>query len=92
MLQSRHRNMLHISVFGNLVGGFLNTENAVLNDEQENKSIIHNEIEESVPPNHCLSSHCKPHDAKGLSPGRIFLSHLHIHDRFLYCLLIHFII
>ena len=92
MLQSRHRNMSHFSVFKNLCGPFLNTENVVLNGEQENESINHDGIEKSVHRNHCLLSPCKPHDAKGLSSRRIFLSHPHTHDRFLYCLLIHFII
>ena len=48
---------------------------------------IHNScedgIEKSVPRDHWLSSLGKPRDANRWSSGQIFLSHLHIHDRFL---------
>ena len=42
-------------------------------------------IEKSVPLDHRLSSLGKPRDTKRRSPGRIFLSYPHMHDRFLYC-------
>ena len=40
-------------------------------------------IEKSLRRDHRLSSLCKPHDAKWLSSGRIFLSYPHTHDIFL---------
>ena len=42
------------------------------------------EIEKSVPRDHRMSSLGKPRDANRWSSGRIFLSHPHTHDRFLY--------
>ena len=44
-------------------------------------------IEKSVPRDHRLSSLGKPRDANRWSSGRIFLSHPHTHDRFLYTML-----
>ena len=45
-------------------------------------------MKKSVPWDHRLSSLGKPRDAKRGSSGRIFLSHPHTHDRFLYSLLL----
>ena len=42
-------------------------------------------MEKSVPRDHCLSSLCKPSDANHRSSRRIFLSHPHTHDGFLFC-------
>ena len=46
-------------------------------------------IEKSVPRDHRLSILSKPRAAKRRSPGRIFLSYPHTHDRFLYSPLCH---
>ena len=43
-------------------------------------------IENTVLPDHHLSSICKPRDAKRRSSEWIFLSYPHTHDRFIYCL------
>ena len=43
-----------------------------------------NVIEKSIPDNQCLSLLFKPCDANRWSSGRIFLSHHHIQDKYLY--------
>ena len=59
------------------------------NGEQEKGSIIRvrKGWEKIVPRDNRLSSLGKPRDANRRSSGRIFLSHLHTHDGFLYYIL-----
>ena len=52
--------------------------------EKRNHYSCEGGIEKSVPPDHHLSSLGKPRESNQWSSGRIFLSHPHTHDGYLY--------